>query len=121
SMMAVRVARSCAAAWRLRSDKLARQIVCPVGDRACSQTYNHVARPRQLADQPDKIPRIGEGSCIAMTVLDQPGDEGISCYPFDRSLAGGVDIRDQDDIGIVEACAKAIEEVQHAGEAMRLN
>src|ERR1700730_12681981 len=120
-MMAVRIARSCDTARRLQSSKLARQIVCPIGNRARPQAHNHVARPRQLADQRGKIAWIGEGSYIAMAVLDQTRDNGSSGHSLNRRLASGVDIRNQNDIGIVEARAETIEEVQYACETMRLN
>jgi hypothetical protein len=108
-MMAVRIARSSDAARRLQSSKLARQTVCPIGNRASTQAHDHVTGPRHLADQRGKIAWIGEGSYLAMAVLDQPGDDGLSGYPFNRRLASGVDIRNQHDIGIVEAPAKTVE------------
>ena len=55
-----------------------------------------------------------------MAVLDQPGDNCLPGHSFNGCLASSVDIRNQNDIGIVEARAETIEEVQYAREAMRL-
>ena len=56
-----------------------------------------------------------------MAVLDQPGDDRIAAHTFDRIFASGVDIGDEDDVGVVEAGAKIIEQMRDPGIAMRLH
>ena len=68
-----------------------------------------------------EIGGIGERARIAMPVLDQPGDDRVARHALDRRLAGGVDIGDEDDVGIVEAGAEAVEQMRHAGVAVRLH
>ncbi len=46
-----------------------------------------------------------------MAVLDQPCDQGVAGHPFDRGFPCGIDIRDEDDVGIVEAGAEPVEKM----------
>src|SRR5215469_3011400 len=72
-------------------------------------------------DDRRKLARLGQRSDIAMAMLDQPRDKGIATYTFNRAFAGRVDVRDQNDVGIVEAGAEAVKEMGDASKAMRLH
>src|SRR5215469_6396381 len=72
-------------------------------------------------DDRRKRARLGQRADIAMAMLDQPGDKGIATYTFNWAFAGRIDVRDQNDVGIVETGAEAVKEMGDASKAMRLN
>src|SRR5215469_12158137 len=72
-------------------------------------------------DDRRKRARLGQRADIAMAMLDQPGDKGIATYTFNRAFAGRVNVRDQNDVGIVETGAEAVKEMGDASKAMWLH
>ena len=69
---------------------------------------------------------IGIGSNILVRDGGIPGvtvrlGRGLASRPFDWRFSRGIDIRDKDDVGIVEAGAESIEKVMQAREAVGLN
>ena len=96
--------------------KITRQAVGPAGDRPGAKAHHHIAGLRQFGDDGRQVARFAEGTHIAMAVLGQPGDDRIAADTFDRILASGVDIGDEDNVGIVEAGAKIIEQVRDPAE-----
>src|SRR5947207_472496 len=55
-----------------------------------------------------------------MAMLDQPGDESITANALDRRFARGIDIRHENDVGVVETGAEPVKQVSHASIAVRL-
>ena len=57
----------------------------------------------------------------AMAALLQPLDQGLGIDALDRRLAGGIDRRDEDDVGIVEGALELVHQIVQPGVAVRLD
>ena len=76
------------------------------------------ARSRKLAAE---LGGIGDGLRAEMAALLQPLDQGLGVDAVDRRLAGRIDRRDHDDVGVVEGALELVHQVGEPGVAVRLD
>src|SRR6266700_288822 len=98
-----------------------RQRVGPLRDVAGPETHDEIAASGKALDHPCEIGRLCERDHLAMTMRAQAEHEVIAIDAFDRRLAGRIDLRDDDRIGVVEAGAELLEQRLQTGIAMRLH
>src|ERR1700682_1625971 len=101
--------------------ELSRQRVSPLRDRARAEKHHVIARTRELLH--DRGQRFGsvERDHIAMAARAQSLYQRVAVDTGNRRLAGGIDRRDDDVIGVVEAGAELLEQVAQACVAVRLH
>src|SRR5699024_4915250 len=71
-------------------------------------------------DERRQTRRRAERMGRTVSVRAKAADQSIAADALDRALAGCIDIRDRNDIGIVETGAEILEQIMQAREAMRL-
>ena len=57
----------------------------------------------------------------AVAALLQPLDQSLGVDALDRLLAGGIDRRDIDDVGVVEGALELVHQIAQPGVAVRLD
>ena len=77
--------------------------------------------PHGVADHPGQRLAVRKRPCVAVAAELQALDQCIAVDALDRRLAGRIDRRDDDRVGIVEAGAEAVEEVVQPGIAVGLD
>ncbi len=70
---------------------------------------------------PARSLRIGKMIDVTVTAFEQALNERLAVDALDRRFARGVDVGDDDVVGIVEAGAEILEEIGEARIAMRLH
>ena len=101
--------------------ELARQRIGPLGDVAGAEADHVVAGLGDALDEAGEILRLLERHHVAVAARLEAGDEAVAVGARDRLLAGRVDRRDDDRVGIVEAGAELVEQGREARVAVRLH
>ncbi len=107
-------------AWR-QAPQVTGQRVGPLRDVAGAQQHDIVAGPGQTSDKAGERKTVFQRRDIAMAAGFQPCDQIIAAGPFDGLFACGIDGRDKDGIGVVEAGAEVVEQRMQPRVAMRLH
>src|SRR3954462_11683751 len=100
--------------------QFARQGIGPLRDVPGAKADHIIAAAGDAADYFGKLGGTFQRNNLAMTMSTQAEDKVIAIDARYRRLAGRIDFRDHDRVGIVEAGAKLLEQLTQPGEAMRL-
>ena len=93
----------------------------PFGDVAGAHADDHVPLGREVAEGAAEIVEVIDGANHAMPVSTKTFCERVGIDAFDRLLAGWIDRRHEDDVGVVEGTLKLLHQRLETGEAVRLD
>src|SRR5438067_1926971 len=82
--------------------EFARQRIGPLRDVAGAKAHDDVVRLREPRENAGKLLRAVERDDLAMPSRAQALDERVAVGAGDRRFAGGIDVRDDHRVGVVE-------------------
>src|SRR5580704_14366319 len=93
-----------------RARQFSWQRIGPLRDRAGAEANDVIARRGDAGDERRQLLGTVERDHLAMAMRAQALHQSIAVGALDRSLAGRINMRDDHDIGVVEAGAELIEQ-----------
>src|SRR5215467_4331956 len=103
----------------LRSEKN-HEFVAGAADAACADSQNRVAGARLLEQELDAfLKQMGVVDVLVAGIANGVG-KGFTGHAGDGRFAGGIDIGQHEDVGLIESAAEFVPEVLRAREAVRL-